>query len=141
MPFIPDPIHTPITDPNDPAYTGGTITGNTITGGGAISSTSGSVNSGFFQPWTAIANTLAMVSAPVTKRSTSPDLPLMCFNAADEHGPVTLILQPESTLSANEALKLMMLLVAYCQDADKFCAHAYVRKHNLERHFHFIQNA
>ena len=101
----------------------------------------GSVN---FSP-TSSAATSATISASSsigiikgTSRSTSPELPPMYFQSIDENQvPVILTLQPESSISSAELMRLLMLLVAYSQDGDKFSVYAYVKTHNLERHFTF----
>lgn len=71
-------------------------------------------------------------------QSASPCLPSIVLEDKDEHRQmVTLTLAPEDAISAQEALKLMMLLISYKDQPSQFSALAYVKANNLERHFKF----
>jgi len=70
-------------------------------------------------------------------QSDSPDLPEICMTADDGGRKVEITLAPDSHLSAQEALKIMMLLMASATEPESFNALNYIKKNNLERHFKY----
>jgi hypothetical protein len=104
------------------------LTGTNFTAGGTI--TANTVNC-----WPFVQGTTP--PAPPRELPTSPELPPVRFETADESGtPVTMTLRPEGTITNAELMRLVMLLASY--DVDElpaFSVHAYARRHSLERHF------
>jgi hypothetical protein len=88
---------------------------------------------------TLIPATPPMAIPPVAwPRSTLPELPPFTLDSEDENGLyVQLTLCPESNISAQEALKLMLLLTSYNESRNKFSVFGYVKANNLEKHFRF----
>lgn len=72
-----------------------------------------------------------------TPQSTSPDLPNLTLYGHDFGKKIKLTLNPEQSVSPFEALQLTMLLMCYREQPSSFCALAYIKKHNLEKHFKF----
>lgn len=68
------------------------------------------------------------------------ELPGITFNGYDyDEKRVTMILQPESTISTLEAFKITLLINAATHSPRAFSVYAYIKKNNLERHFKFTQ--
>lgn len=68
--------------------------------------------------------------------STSPDLPDITFNGWDDQGnSVIMKLSPEGGIPSADVMKLLMLTIATLAGNSGTNALAYVKKHNLERHF------
>lgn len=71
-----------------------------------------------------------------TTQSMSPVLPPMVIETCDEQQKtVKMTLKPESGISAADLNKIMMLCMAYVNAPHEFNALAYVKLHNLEKHF------
>ena len=70
-------------------------------------------------------------------QSDSADLPDIVMEADEAGRKVTITLAPDSHLSAQEALKIMMLLMASATEPESFNALNYIKKNNLERHFKY----
>ena len=97
----------------------------TIGGTGTISTT-GTTGIGF-----AVSNLYK-----VRVQSMSPDLPPIEFSVCDENcNNVKMTLKPESAISVGELSKILLLSLAYAHAPDKFNTLAYVKHHNLEKHF------
>lgn len=72
------------------------------------------------------------------KRTQTPDLPAMTIATWDENDKdVIMTLKPEGGISAADSLKIFSMLIVVMSDPDSFNALAYVKKHNLERHFSY----
>ncbi len=115
-------------------------TGNTWTNTntGTVLPVSGTVNFSMMMPCSsgALVSSTGVISAPEIKYSQSPKLPALSFVSVDEHGAlVTLTLVPDASISASDVMKIFMLLLA--EDPAVFSTYAYIKLHNLERHFKF----
>jgi hypothetical protein len=76
------------------------------------------------------------ISMPEQKQTA--DLPSIEWNCRDESGQmIKMVLKPEGTIGAHEALQLMMLLQSSTASPLAFSPYLYVKKHSLERHFRF----
>lgn len=65
------------------------------------------------------------------------DLPVTVFNTRDDSlADIYMTLQPEYSITAPEALKIMMMLTAAIY-APQFSVFQYVKKNDLERHFKY----
>lgn len=72
---------------------------------------------------------------PISK---NPDLPGITFNTHDENDtPIKLHLRPEPTITAIEALRLMLMIQAYNKNPHAFSVYLHVKQQSLERHFKF----
>ena len=109
------------------AASGNITIGGTIGGTGTISTT-GTTGIGF-----AVSNSHLY---KVRVQSMSPDLPPIEFSVCDENcNNVKMTLKPESAISVGELSKILLLSLAYAHAPDKFNTLAYVKHHNLEKHF------
>jgi len=97
----------------------------TISNGGAI--ISGNINGNI-----SIDAYGMLQSSPMVE-----DLPPITMSGRDENGrPVTMTLSPEASISNSELTKLLMLSITMVSGSGRSLnALAYVKKHNLERHF------
>lgn len=74
----------------------------------------------------------------VEARSQLAELPEMTLMSWDENeNEVQMTLTPEASITSSDALKIFMLVMAVSVAPDEFCALAYVKKNNLERHFKY----
>jgi hypothetical protein len=73
--------------------------------------------------------------------SQSADLPKITFLGHDENEkPVQMVLDIEPNITTNELMRVMMLMnVAMTNGTSSFSVYAYIKKHNLERHFRITQ--
>lgn len=125
----------PTTGVNGNMTINGTISGNTLYNssnytaaqGYTYSNSTGSISGTFY------TDALGMPHG----QSMSPDLPTMLIEGYDEHTgkKVKMVLSPESGISNNEIMKLLMLIIGTNTAPTQFNPLAYVKKHNLERHF------
>lgn len=68
----------------------------------------------------------------------SGDLPRLLIAGQDDQGVlVKMYLAPESNISPNDCMKLLMLVLATNTAPEQFNALTYVKNNNLERHFNF----
>lgn len=68
----------------------------------------------------------------------SGDLPSLLMEGHDDQGVlVKMYLAPESNISPNDCMKLLMLVLASNTAPEQFNALTYVKNNNLERHFNF----
>ena len=136
------------TGPLNPVYGNVTITGggglgaNTM--GVGVGAGGGSLITGAAQVpmngtyTTTIGSGMGIGQLKSTAVSTSPVLPNVTLIAHDENGKkVEMTLKPERSISAFEALHLIMMLMVYCDSPNSFCPFAFVKANNLERHFKF----
>lgn len=136
------------TNRSNPVYSGQTAgssgmnSGQTVIQGSGMTITASTLNAGTANSMYTIATNSAYSYGADAKvnsiQSISPDLPVLQWDHLDEHGQrISMTLAPESTLSAHEALKLSLLVMATNTNPYSFSAYAYVKKHGLERHFNF----
>lgn len=75
----------------------------------------------------------------------SDTIPAITFSDYDENGSrMNLVLNPEYSISAIDSMKIssMMFYISMVpQYHHEFSVLKYVRKHNLEKHFKFVQSA
>lgn len=69
----------------------------------------------------------------------NPDLPYIVLETYDiNNTPVFMTMDPEyATMTPAEVTKLLMLIFCHTASSETFCALAFVKKNNLERHFTF----
>jgi hypothetical protein len=71
-------------------------------------------------------------------KSRSPKLPPIVFEEQDDTGVfIRMTLSPDWQLTANDSLKISMMLFSAATQPFSFSAHAYVKANQLERHFTF----
>ena len=108
------------------------INGNTyMYSNGTISSGNGSVG--------VSAQNISLDATYGMPSHTCDELPAMTFNTTDENGrAVTMTLSPESDISSRELTKIFMLSLSMIHGTGgRTNSLAYVKKHNLERHFKY----
>ena len=73
------------------------------------------------------------------EQSKAPTLPPIEIEAEDLQTGLKakMLLRPEPNVTANESLKLTMLMFAYASSSEDFNALEYIRQNNLERHFSY----
>lgn len=119
--------------------TGGTVT-TTNTGPNTISNVSGSglnfaVGTGVHTSSSNLGASSYFIAIK-TPQSMSPVLPPMVIKTCDEQqNTVKMTLKPESGISTADLSKILMLCLACNSGAHEFNALAYVKLHNLEKHF------
>ena len=117
--------------PLAPLYSGATISAGTIMSAGTVN---------WNTPVYAITGGIPTMGSncepePMMKDGFLPEIKMI---ARDEFGrDVKMVLEPEPNISAQESLKLMLLVHCYTKSTSKFNPLAYVKKHGLERHFNY----
>jgi hypothetical protein len=120
-----------------PAVGQGIVSGGYVnaTGAGAIGNMVGQLSPGG-STYTFTAGQGITLSIPEQKQTA--DLPTIEWTCKDDAGQmIKMVLQPEGTIGAHEALQLMMLLQSSTAFPLAFSPYLYVKKHSLERHFKF----